>query len=489
MSEALTGAPAAEPGFNDVSGLEPDGAAGACAAPFTLARPVGLLVEVSAGAGVGLAGLVVALAAGATASFAFAFGSDLLSGFASSFTAGFAAGFAAGFKGGLPSAVGSGFPSGLATTLAGSFTAGFCSGAFDADDTTAGATELAIGTEESLPLGRCTGCLGIVRQSTQSRITVQIDESKSLRNNNLQLDTPIRDLPPFGAVAALVERDAETVLPSRSSTSKPKRSKLPAAMSRNERKQAVANEAWRALRIMSEFVDAVDTMSRIPPAISVFGSARTQPTDPFYSKAVECGRKLVARDFAVITGGGPGIMEAANKGALEGGGISIGLNIALPMEQKPNPYQNIELDFRYFFIRKVMFVKYARGFIIFPGGFGTMDEFFEALTLMQTLKIAPFPVVLIGTEFWSGLMDWFRTTLDAKYHTISPGDFSLFHVTDDIDKAVTIVQEAYLGTVQVAEDLPRFPTDVEARESGEGTRRGIHSRRKALADPPPDAKS
>lgn len=253
-------------------------------------------------------------------------------------------------------------------------------------------------------------------------------------------------------------------------------------MTRNERKQAVANEAWRALRIMSEFVDAVDTMSRIPAAISVFGSARTKPEDPYYAKAVECGRKLVAKEFAVITGGGPGIMEAANKGAIEAGGVSVGLNISLPMEQKPNPYQNIEIDFRYFFIRKVMFVKYARGFIIFPGGFGTMDEFFEALTLMQTLKIVPFPVVLVGTEFWSGLLDWFKKTLDEKFHTISPGDFSLFHVTDDVDEAVRIVHEAYVGTYQVAEDLPRFATDIEARESGEGTRRGVFSRQKAVPD-------
>jgi uncharacterized protein (TIGR00730 family) len=253
-------------------------------------------------------------------------------------------------------------------------------------------------------------------------------------------------------------------------------------MTRNERKQAVANEAWRALRIMSEFVDAVDTMSRVPAGISVFGSARTQPTDPYYQKAIACGRRLVDRGFAVITGGGPGIMEAANKGAMEAGGVSVGLNIALPMEQKPNPYQNIELDFRYFFIRKVMFVKYARGFIIFPGGFGTMDEFFEALTLMQTLKIVPFPVVLIGTEFWSGLLDWFRNTLDKQYHTISPGDFSLFHLTDDVDEAVRIVHDAYHGKLEVAGDLPRFPTDVEAKETGEGTRRGIFPRQRAVGD-------
>jgi uncharacterized protein (TIGR00730 family) len=192
---------------------------------------------------------------------------------------------------------------------------------------------------------------------------------------------------------------------------------------------------------------------------------------------------LVGRGFPVITGGGPGIMEAGNKGALEAGGVSVGLNITLPREQEPNPYQSIELSFRYFFIRKVMFVKYARGFIIFPGGFGTMDEFFEALTLMQTLKIVPFPVVLVGKEFWSGLLDWFRKTLDEKYHTISPGDFKLFHLTDDVDEAVRIVHESFVGTMEVAEGLPRFATDIEARESGEGTRRGIFARRKAVPDP------
>jgi uncharacterized protein (TIGR00730 family) len=253
-------------------------------------------------------------------------------------------------------------------------------------------------------------------------------------------------------------------------------------MTRNERKQAVANEAWRALRIMSEFVDAVDTLSRIPPAISVFGSARTKADDPYYAAAADCGRRLVDAGFAVITGGGPGIMEAANKGALDAGGVSVGLNIALPMEQKPNAFQNVELDFRYFFIRKVMFVKYARGFIIFPGGFGTMDEFFEALTLMQTLKIAPFPVVLVGTSFWSGLLDWMRSTLDERFGTISSGDFSLFHLVDDVGEAVRIVNEAYAGRLAVAEDLPRFPTDLEARESGEGTRRGVFPRQSAVPD-------
>jgi uncharacterized protein (TIGR00730 family) len=206
-----------------------------------------------------------------------------------------------------------------------------------------------------------------------------------------------------------------------------------------DHKESLRHESWRIFRIMSEFVEAIDTLARIGPAVSVFGSARTPATDRYYPLAVTCGEKLVEKGFAVITGGGPGIMEAANKGAHQKGGTSVGLNISLPMEQLPNTFQNVELDFRYFFVRKVMFVKYARGFIIFPGGFGTMDEFFESLTLMQTLKIAPFPVVLIGTEFWSGMLDWIRKTMDQEFKTISPEDFNMFHLTDSVDEAVDIV--------------------------------------------------
>ncbi len=250
----------------------------------------------------------------------------------------------------------------------------------------------------------------------------------------------------------------------------------------SDHKEAQRHESWRVFRIMSEFVEAFDTLSHIGPAVTVFGSARTAPTDKYYQAAVDCGAKLVQKGFAVITGGGPGIMEAANKGAQDAGGTSIGLNITLPMEQAPNPYQNVELDFRYFFVRKVMFVKYARGFIIFPGGFGTMDEFFEALTLMQTLKIVPFPVVLIGTKFWSGLLDWFRSTLDESFHTISSTDFSLFHLTDDVEEAVRIVHDAYLGQLDVATSLPRFSTDDEAQESGEGTRRGVMPRQRGVPE-------
>jgi len=247
-------------------------------------------------------------------------------------------------------------------------------------------------------------------------------------------------------------------------------------------KEILSHESWRVFRIMSEFVESIETLARVGPAVSVFGSARTPASDPYYIKAVECGRALVEKDFAVITGGGPGIMEAANKGAHEADGTSIGLNIALPMEQMPNPYQNVELDFRYFFIRKVMFVKHAKGFIIFPGGFGTMDEFFESLTLMQTLKIAPFPVVLIGTEFWKDLITWFHKTLDEQFHTISPDDFDLFSLTDDIDEAVTIIHEAHTGKRRIAQKLPRFRSDGED-PSGEGTRLGVEPRRGGRSKP------
>jgi len=247
-----------------------------------------------------------------------------------------------------------------------------------------------------------------------------------------------------------------------------------------DHKEALRHESWRVFGIMSEFVDAIDTMARIGPAVSVFGSARTPVANRYYQLAVECGRKLVERDFAVITGGGPGIMEAANKGAHDAQGTSVGLNISLPMEQDPNRYQNVELDFRYFFIRKVMFVKYARGFIIFPGGFGTMDEFFESLTLIQTLKVVPFPVVLIGTEFWSGLLQWMRSVMDEQFQTISPEDFDLFSLTDDVEEAVNIIYETHIGKRTIAERLPRFPSDDEDVRTGEGTRGGLKPRKSGL---------
>jgi uncharacterized protein (TIGR00730 family) len=241
-------------------------------------------------------------------------------------------------------------------------------------------------------------------------------------------------------------------------------------------KDSLRHESWRVFRIMSEFVESFETLARLGPAVSVFGSARTEPDRPAYQQAERCARLLSDAGFAVITGGGPGIMEAANKGAFEAGGTSVGLNIALPLEQIPNDYQNVEIDFRYFFVRKVCFVKYAQGFVIFPGGFGTMDEFFESLTLIQTLKTAPFPVVVIGTEFWSGLIDWMRTVMRDEYQTISPADLDLFHLTDDVDEAVRVIHETHLGKRVAAEGLPRFPTDG-VEETGEGTRIGIQRRR------------
>ncbi len=241
-------------------------------------------------------------------------------------------------------------------------------------------------------------------------------------------------------------------------------------------KEALRHESWRVFRIMSEFVESLETMVRVGPAVSVFGSARTEPDDRYYQLAVECGRLLVQKDLAVITGGGPGIMEAANKGASEAGGTSVGLNIALPMEQMPNAYQNVEVDFRYFFIRKVMFVKYACGFIIFPGGFGTLDELFESLTLMQTLKIVPFPVVLIGSDYWSGLVEWIHKSLHDEFQTISNKDFDLFHVTDDLEEAVQIVYDTHIGLRTAGPQLPRFAGDEECME-GEGTRLGIEPRK------------
>jgi uncharacterized protein (TIGR00730 family) len=231
-------------------------------------------------------------------------------------------------------------------------------------------------------------------------------------------------------------------------------------------------ESWRVLRIQGEFVEAIDALSGLPPAVSVFGSARLKEDDTAYKGAVTCGGLLVDAGFAVITGGGPGIMEAANRGAYEAGGTSVGLNISLPQEQEANPYQTIELDFRYFFIRKVMFVKYARGFIIFPGGFGTLDEFFESLTLIQTLKIKPFPVVLVGKDYWGSLVDWMRSTLAVKFKTIEPDDLELFSIVDDPAAAVHIILDHYTGRKIAGEKLPRFDSDEET-PTGEGTRLGV----------------
>lgn len=194
-------------------------------------------------------------------------------------------------------------------------------------------------------------------------------------------------------------------------------------------------DPWRVFRIMGEFVEGFDTLASMGPAVSIFGSARVDASDPWYAAAEETARLLVEKGFAVITGGGPGTMEAANKGASEAGGTSVGCNIELPFEQGMNPYVKTAVNFRYFFVRKTMFVKYAEGFIIFPGGFGTMDELFESLTLIQTRKVRHFPVVLMGTEYWGGLLAWIENAMIAQ-GKISPADLELMLVTDSPEEAV-----------------------------------------------------
>jgi uncharacterized protein (TIGR00730 family) len=202
----------------------------------------------------------------------------------------------------------------------------------------------------------------------------------------------------------------------------------------------VHTDPWRVLRIQSEFIEGFGTLAELPPAISVFGSARTPADSPEYEAGVRLGRGLVEAGFAVITGGGPGAMEAANKGACEANGTSVGLGIELPFEQGLNPYVDIGLNFRYFFVRKMMFVKYAQGFVVLPGGLGTLDELFEALTLVQTQKVTRFPIVLFGSAYWGGLVDWLKNTLIAQGKA-SEKDLLLFHVTDDVDEAVALVSK------------------------------------------------
>ncbi|SDK93102.1 TIGR00730 family Rossman fold protein [Streptomyces indicus] len=200
----------------------------------------------------------------------------------------------------------------------------------------------------------------------------------------------------------------------------------------------VHTDPWRVMRIQSEFVEGFGALAELPSAISVFGSARTPADTPEYDSGVAIGRALVEAGFAVITGGGPGAMEAANKGAREAGGVSVGLGIELPFEQGLNPHVDIGVNFRYFFVRKMMFVKYAQGFVVLPGGLGTLDELFEALTLVQTRKVTRFPIVLFGTEYWGGLVDWLRDTVVAQGKA-SQKDLLLFHVTDSVEEAVALV--------------------------------------------------
>jgi len=204
--------------------------------------------------------------------------------------------------------------------------------------------------------------------------------------------------------------------------------------------EPTADESWRALRILSEFVDGFDALQDIPPAITVFGSARVGESDPMYQAAVAFGAAAARAGFAVITGGGPGIMEAANRGCHEAGGIAIGCNIELPFEQRLNPYVDLGIDFRYFFVRKTMFVKYAEAFAVFPGGFGTLDELFEALTLVQTGKVIHFPVVLYGSEYWRGLDRWLRDRALAE-GKVSPEDLEIMRTCDTPDEALGHIQQ------------------------------------------------
>ena len=209
----------------------------------------------------------------------------------------------------------------------------------------------------------------------------------------------------------------------------------------SERPAFLNTDPWRALRILSEFVEGFDALATLGPAITVFGSARVDESNPIYATAREIGRRLAQEGYAIITGGGPGVMEAANRGCQEGGGMSVGCNIELPHEQAVNPYVDLAVEFRYFFARKTMFVKYADGFVIMPGGFGTMDELMEALTLIQTGKIEHFPVVLVGTEYFAGLIDWIRLKLLGE-GMIAPADLDLIQVTDDPARVVQIMRDA-----------------------------------------------
>ncbi len=207
------------------------------------------------------------------------------------------------------------------------------------------------------------------------------------------------------------------------------------------------SDPWRVFRIMGEFVEGFDNLGDISDGVSIFGSARTPPTDPHYQAAVETARLLAQAGCPIITGGGPGIMEAANRGAVEGGGLSIGLNIELPFEQGTNPYVRRSINFRFFFVRKTMFVKYSTAFIVFPGGFGTLDEMFEALTLIQTGKVKHFPVILFGRAYWQGLVDWLGDTV-TKQGKVGPKDLELFRITDDPKEAADIVIRARAERLQ-----------------------------------------
>ncbi|MEG9326592.1 hypothetical protein SAMN04488034_102284 [Salinimicrobium catena] len=205
------------------------------------------------------------------------------------------------------------------------------------------------------------------------------------------------------------------------------------------------NDSWAIFKIMGEFVNGYEKLSQIGPCVSIFGSARTKPENPYYKLTEEVAKKIVEHGYGIITGGGPGVMEAGNKGAHLAGGTSVGLNIHLPFEQHDNPYIDSDknINFDYFFVRKVMFVKYSQGFVVMPGGFGTLDELFEAITLIQTNKIDKFPIILVGRDFWSGLIDWVRTTLLDTFQNISAGDIDIVQVVDTAEEVIEILDKFY----------------------------------------------
>jgi hypothetical protein len=218
--------------------------------------------------------------------------------------------------------------------------------------------------------------------------------------------------------------------------------------------ESPVKDLWRIFRVMAEFVEGFDELASVGPAVSFFGSSRAKPHQRYYKLAEQTASEIAKAGFAIITGGGSGIMEAANKGATEAGGRSIGLNIELPLEQIPNKYQNMSLNFRYFFCRKVMFLKYAHGFIVFPGGYGTMDEFTEALVLIQTLKQAYFPVILMGSDYWEGLISWMKEKMLKQHHHISPEDLNVFTVLDDPKAAAQVIVDFKKSKGRVGIELP-----------------------------------
>jgi len=247
-----------------------------------------------------------------------------------------------------------------------------------------------------------------------------------------------------------------------------------ALLQRPTRPDFLDSDPWRSLRILSEFVEGFDALAEVGPAVSVFGSARIKADHPTYKMARDLGRMLAKAGYSVITGGGPGIMEAANRGCQEGGKLSIGCNIELPMEQGLNPYVDLGIEFRYFFARKVMFVKYADAFVIFPGGYGTLDELFEALTLIQTHKVQDFPVVLIGSDYWTGMLDWIKGSL-LEEAAINQADVDLLRLTDDPKEAVRIIQ-AYARTHrEAAAEVEPETKPIEKRDVKKPATRPEHA--------------